>query len=255
MKTKDAHRLLLMTIALVLVVGMASPAYATITSGSVTGGSSQAAGGNFIKVVPPIPGPSGICPPNSVGNNCQQTHDLWGFDEDQNIILGAPLLVDDVAGTGSPYTSSNLPVATTVASHYVYYDPGPTNTIQGCVNFDSNVVGVIFLTNTLFASDFLANTGVNYLNPGLRGLEIPNQDSVTFSGNQVCVDFLASTPGDYFRVLTEFSPGGERVIGGEIIPINTTSLLLAGVQTNLAWIIPVVFSAVGIGIFLVKKKF
>jgi len=44
-------------------------------------------------------------------------------------------------------------------------------------------------------------------------------------------------------------------IGGEIIPIDTTSLLLVGFQTNLAWIIPVVLSAVGIGVILVRKKF
>jgi len=45
-----------------------------------------------------------------------------------------------------------------------------------------------------------------------------------------------------------------RMIGGEIIPINTTSLLLAGIQTNLAWIIPVLVAA-GIGAVLIRKKF
>jgi len=44
-------------------------------------------------------------------------------------------------------------------------------------------------------------------------------------------------------------------IGGELLPINTTVLLLAGVQTNLGWIIPVAISAVGISAFLVKRKF
>ncbi len=43
-------------------------------------------------------------------------------------------------------------------------------------------------------------------------------------------------------------------IGGTILPIDTTALLLAGVQTNLAWMIPVALSAVGIGIVLVRKK-
>jgi len=47
-----------------------------------------------------------------------------------------------------------------------------------------------------------------------------------------------------------FSP-----IGGEIIPIDTTSLLLAGVQTNLAWIIPIALSIIGISVILVRKKF
>jgi len=43
-------------------------------------------------------------------------------------------------------------------------------------------------------------------------------------------------------------------IGGVIIPIDTTALLLAGVQTNAAWLIPVVLSVAGIGIFLVRRK-
>src|SRR5256885_17135455 len=55
------------------------------------------------------------------------------------------------------------------------------------------------------ASDFLANTGVNYLNPLARGLE-PG-DSVTISGaKQILCDTFASAPGDYVRVLTAFSP-------------------------------------------------
>jgi hypothetical protein len=60
-------------------------------------------------------------------------------------------------------------------------------------------------TTNLAASDFLANTGVNYLNPGARGLEFG--DSVTISGaRQILFDTFASSPGDYVRVLTEFSP-------------------------------------------------
>jgi len=56
-----------------------------------------------------------------------------------------------------------------------------------------------------------------------------------------------------FSIDSELMPMS-RMIGGEIIPINTTSLLLAGFQTNLAWIIPVALSAVGIGVILVRKK-
>jgi hypothetical protein len=49
---------------------------------------------------------------------------------------------------------------TTVASHYIFFDPGTVQTIFGTVNFDSNVVGIITSTGHLAASDFLANTGV-----------------------------------------------------------------------------------------------
>lgn len=176
---------------------------ATITGGYVT------TSGNFLNVSPPpIPSPSGLCPPNSVGANCHQTPDLWGFDEDQNIIIPAPLAVDDINGDGIVDAGAELPTGSTVASHYIFFDPGPSTRMTGCVSFDSDVVATVFLTDNLADSDYLANTGVNYLNPGLRGLEL-NQDIATFSGNEVCVNFVASNPGDYIRVLTNFSPAAD----------------------------------------------
>jgi len=41
-------------------------------------------------------------------------------------------------------------------------------------------------------------------------------------------------------------------VGGELIPIDTTSLLLAGTYSNAAWLIPVIVSAIGIGFVLVR---
>jgi len=43
------------------------------------------------------------------------------------------------------------------------------------------------------------------------------------------------------------------LVGGEIIPIQTTSLLLAGTQ-SFSWMIPVVLSGIGIGLFVVSRK-
>jgi len=42
-------------------------------------------------------------------------------------------------------------------------------------------------------------------------------------------------------------------IGGEFLPIQTTSLILAGAQT-FSWMIPVVLSVLGIGLFVVTRK-
>jgi len=46
---------------------------------------------------------------------------------------------------------------------------------------------------------------------------------------------------------------GGQPVGGEIIPIQTTSLILAGAQT-FSWMIPVVLSVLGIGLFVVSRK-
>jgi len=43
-------------------------------------------------------------------------------------------------------------------------------------------------------------------------------------------------------------------IGGTMIPIDTTTLLLAGVQSISMWMIPVVAAGVAIGIFVIKRR-
>lgn len=46
---------------------------------------------------------------------------------------------------------------------------------------------------------------------------------------------------------------GEFVIGGEIIPLQTTSLLLAGIQTSMAWILPVVVAGAGFAAYKLRR--
>ena len=43
-------------------------------------------------------------------------------------------------------------------------------------------------------------------------------------------------------------------IGGTLIPIDTTTLLLAGVQSISMWMIPVVVAGVGIGVFVIIRR-
>jgi len=42
-------------------------------------------------------------------------------------------------------------------------------------------------------------------------------------------------------------------VGGEFIGIETTSVLAAGAQSTAAWMIPVIVSAIGIGIVIARK--
>jgi hypothetical protein len=191
------------------------PAMGTIISGDVTGGTALTAGGTFVKLTPPLSNLFGA--PDSVGDDNFQMPNLFGFDEDQNILISGPLAVD----VGTAPTAG-----TVVASHYIFFDPGPSQHIIGTVNFDSDVIAIITSTGNLAASDFLANTGVNYLNPGARGLE-PG-DSVTISGpSQITFDTVASSPGDYVRVLTEFSPAAATVPEPSSLPV--LAVFLAGV--------------------------
>lgn len=200
----------------------ASAAHATITSGATS------LGGGFAKLSLPLPNPFG--PPNSVGDDNFQSTKLLGFDESQNIVLTAPLVVDDV-----PSGPTTLAVGSTVASHYVFFDPLQNAEVDGVVNFDSKVVALIYGDTTLAASDFLASTGVNYLNPTARGLEAG--DSVVITGpQQIRFHTFAGSPGDYVRVLTEFSPGAVPepgtwamfLLGGAALSLRAARRLRAG---------------------------
>ena len=187
------NKLLSIAVMAVSVAAISSGANAIILSGGVTLG-----GGSFVQL---SPGFTESNPDNTVGNDTFQNDNLYAFNEDQNIVLLAPLTVN----VGPSVT---IGTGATVASHYVFFDPDGSTDQEGFVLFDANILGVITSTTNLANSDFLANTGVTYLNPGLRGLE--GGDSATIDGSnskKLLVDWTASTPGDYVRVLTERSPG------------------------------------------------
>ena len=182
--------------ATAVALAFAAPAGATIIGGGVS-----SINQSFVK----LPVPFAISTPdNTVGSDNFNLDVLFGFDEDQNVsVTGAPLV--------SNVPSTSLPVGTVVASHYVFYDP-LSGVIDGYVEFDAPILAIMTDTAELAASDYLANTGVTYLSPGARGLE-PGDTATIDSGdpNRVLIHLAASTPGDYIRVLTAFSPAAAAV--------------------------------------------
>lgn len=137
----------------------------------------------------------------AVGFDTFDDDNLYAFDEDQNITLDAPLVVD-IGGV-----AGRIAEGTVVASHYVFFDS--VSSFQfGYVVFDAPILGIATRQETLAASDYLANTAVHYLSPGMRGLEpgdhvwIDPQDPTILR-----VYWAGSSPGDYIRVFTERSEG------------------------------------------------
>lgn len=194
----------LVSSALLFISLIYNPVSATIVSGAVTGGDSFNVGGTFIKLSVPFTDSN---PFNSVGDDNFQSSNLYGFDEGQNIDITVELAVDIIAdGLGGGSGPGVVPMGSTVASHYIFYDPLLISSQIGTIEFDSNIFGIMTSTGNMSASDFLINTGVNYLNPIARGLE--SIDTITITGLQtITVDWTAGNPGDYIRVLTDFSPG------------------------------------------------
>lgn len=137
----------------------------------------------------------------SVGQDNFDTDHLYAFDEDQNILLEEPIRVD-IGGV-----DGQIAAGTVVASHYVFFD-SLSGIHHGYVYFDAPILGVAAFQDTMAATDFLANTSVNYISTELRGLE--EGDYVWIDADdphRLWVYWAGSSPGDYVRVFTMRSPG------------------------------------------------
>jgi hypothetical protein len=168
----------------------AHSASATVLGGRIE---QQSGTGQFVKLT--------TDKPFSVGADNFDDDNLYAFDEDQNILLTTPIQVDIGGEDGV------IPEGTTVASHYVFFD-SLNGTQIGYVDFDSPILGIAAFQNTMGATDFLANTQVNYIGTTLRGLE--EGDFVWVDENdpfRLWVYWAGSSPGDYVRVFTSKSPG------------------------------------------------
>jgi len=92
------------------------------------------------------------------------------------------------------------------------------------------------------------------ITPEFCGIKI-FQSAIVTDPHSVQITFL--TQGiDFFSCTFELEiqhPEVSVPVGGEIIPIESTSLILAGAQT-FSWMIPVILSGIGIGLFVVSRK-
>lgn len=177
-----------MTRLLILLCGllaMAGPSLATVIDGAIL---RQHGTGSFVKL--------STEDPFTVGADNFDDCNLYAFDEDQNILLDAPIRVDIGGQDGE------IAAGTVVASHYVFFDS--LNGVHiGTVYFDAPILGVAAFQDTMAATDFLANTSVTYISQSLRGLE--RGDYVWIDAddpNRLWVNWAGSSPGDYIRVFT-----------------------------------------------------
>jgi len=69
-----------------------------------------------------------------------------------------------------------------------------------------------------------------------------------------------STDAGIFNVNSPISDGSfmaqlkQKPVGGELLPIDSTALVLAGIQTSAIWMLPVLAGAVGVGAYYIKTR-
>ena len=138
---------------------------------------------------------------------------LLVWNEVQNFVLTEDLLVDRVADETLPFVTAVgndflIAAGTIVSSHYVQWDPGngSETRVDAALLFDSDIFAFISDDQNLFDSDFLGVPGIDYSDFGLRGIEAG--DSTVFGQDftRVDISWRASSPGDWDRIITAFSP-------------------------------------------------
>lgn len=175
---------------------------------------------------------------------------VHGWNEKQNFTLDRDVFVDivnpgvfDHNNDLGYFNQHKIARGRVVSSHLLFYDPKYQGRVENVVFvFDEPIVGIIVTSDRFFTathnftdyfldSDFLGNPNTLYPTTHYndRGLELNQFDEFTFSvsGNRLCLNWGASTPGDQIRVITA-QPSGPGPTDVSTVPAPAGMLLALG---------------------------
>jgi len=237
------NRILAATLALVLIAGLGSPAFAqtSFTDSTPVLSSNQ--------VFVPLHGnddQSFTGPFNQGGGGFITAQQTTGqtFTSSVDNLVGVDLFMFEAEG------SSNT-VTVTIRDGDLF------GAILGTTNMVVNVPGTSIGNPQAVHFDFPSITlvpgqtyGIQFEEPGPNTLRVAAADGDPYSGGAAFQN-SAEVPDIDFGFVTYFEE--EPFVGGEFLPIESTTLLLAGAQ-SFSWMIPVILSGIGIGLFVVSRK-
>jgi len=145
--------------------------------------------------------------------------------------------------------SAGIPNGVVLASQVHTGLPTPVPTFQSLTfssptSFTAGTQFAIVLRSTGVCQTFRGPVGNPYVGGDAFFQSLPNPPNVWISISVGTGEF--DLP--FQTVVDSF------LIGGTMIPIDTTALLLAGAQMNAAWMIPVIAAGIGIGVFVIKRR-
>ena len=82
----------------------------------------------------------------------------------------------------------------------------------------------------------------------------PNGSLLVHASSGGTFDNWFAPGGGVFDEVAFFLTGDSTLVGGELLPIDNTALVLAGIQTSAIWMLPVLAGVAGAGFYLVKFR-
>ena len=190
--------------------------------------------------------------------------DFWDFQIDGKVtgtvnVNGGLRFITSLSNSGTINVIGDAGGATSIGALIFVFGTDYTNECNGIINLIGGTgtqsgrltVGA-FSVDVLF-NNFGTITGTNSdLSELIASIHLSSidPDIVTFNNHGT----LTAPVLNQDSVFNDNLQNPCLEIGGEIIPINTTALLLAGVQSVSMWMIPVVIAGAGIGVFVIKRR-
>jgi len=196
------------------------------------------------------------------------------FDGEDNTVWVDCFVIDTQSGvcsiTVGPSNFELAPVSATWSCETLS-NSMVSNVVNGpdCVVIVPNFIDPLPLKLIHITTDFAEVVAIDCFDDGFNGanIEAGSRDSQIPNGDGFIEEWRCEPNPDFedifFRLTSESSNiqihtvskdvPPRPPVGGELIPIEQTSLILAGAQ-SFSWMIPVVLSVLGIGLFVVSRK-
>ena len=247
--------------ALVLIAGMASPAFAQSSKGvpptfedtfttNVAPDHTEVGDTGSLPATSQNPGGSGAL--NSIAGSLSSidTEDMYEI-----CITDHNAFTAQVAGSQFDtqlflFDSIGLGVYSNDDDQVIF---GPSFLPSGHPNSPS-ADGTYYLAISEFDNEPNNAGGLIFENVGFTAINAPD---LAAGGGSAITGWNGATDfgdfGTYSIVLTGVSATGCEAVGGESLSIDSTALILAGAQ-SFSWMIPLMLSVLGIGLFVVSRK-
>ena len=149
-------------------------------------------------------------PVSVVQGDTESSGEIKAFNEQQDITLAsdvtvnitAPNIYDDIG----IITPGVISAGTSANSHFLHFDPvgTDTQTLGGSVTFDSDILGVVILSNDLDGSDSILGLPdtIYPVADAERGLELGTDEFVTFENDLRTLTVQFGADIDQIRVIT-----------------------------------------------------